>query len=66
MKIAGHSTVVVSQRYVHPRPESVERAFKRLESLNVKGNAAVQKETKLLPAPTISSTVETTSDIVAQ
>lgn len=43
MKIAGHSTVVVSQRYVHPSPESVERAFKRLESLNMKGKAAVKK-----------------------
>src|SRR4030095_2151274 len=25
MRVAGHSTVVVSQRYVHPSPESVER-----------------------------------------
>ena len=56
----------MSQRYVYPSPESVELAFKRLESLNLKGNAAVQQETKLLPAPTISTTVETMSDIVAQ
>jgi integrase len=27
MKLAGHSSVTVSQRYVHPTPESVERAF---------------------------------------
>ena len=32
-KIAGHSSVTVSQRYVHPSPEAVERAFERLESL---------------------------------
>ena len=34
MKIAGHSTVVVSQRYIHPTPEAVGRAFERLEALN--------------------------------
>jgi integrase len=31
MKIAGHSSITVSQRYVHPSPESVERAFEKLE-----------------------------------
>ncbi|WP_089406480.1 tyrosine-type recombinase/integrase [Granulicella rosea] len=36
MKLAGHSSVTVSQRYVHPTPESVERAFDRLEALNQK------------------------------
>jgi hypothetical protein len=34
MRIAGHSSVTVSQRYVHPTPESLERAFEQLESLN--------------------------------
>jgi integrase len=34
MRIAGHSSVTVSQRYVHPTPEGLERAFDRLESLN--------------------------------
>jgi integrase len=34
MKLMGHSSVTVSQRYVHPSPESVERAFDRLETLN--------------------------------
>jgi integrase len=34
MKLAGHSSVTVSQRYVHPTPEAVERAFERLEALN--------------------------------
>jgi integrase len=36
MKLAGHSSVIVSQRYVHPTPESVELAFDRLETLNRK------------------------------
>jgi integrase len=34
MRIAGHSSVTVSQRYVHPTPENMERAFERLEDLN--------------------------------
>ena len=36
MRIAGHSSVTVSQRYVHPTPESLEHAFERLEDLNVR------------------------------
>ena len=57
MRVAGHSTVVVSQRYVHPSPESVERAFERLEVLNVKGGAEAEKSLKLLSAPTLSTTM---------
>jgi hypothetical protein len=34
MKIAGHSSVTVSQRYVHPTPEGLEHAFERLQELN--------------------------------
>ncbi|HEY4933714.1 MAG TPA: tyrosine-type recombinase/integrase [Terriglobales bacterium] len=30
VKIARHSSIKVSQRYVHPSPEAVERAFERL------------------------------------
>ncbi len=33
MRIAGHSSVTVSQRYIHPTPETVERAFERLERI---------------------------------
>ena len=36
MKLAGHSNVIVSQRYVHPTPESCELAFERLEALNAR------------------------------
>jgi integrase len=52
MRVAGHSTVVVSQRYIHPSPESVERAFERLEDLNGKGSKAAEDARKLVPAPT--------------
>lgn len=34
MKIAGHSSVTVSQRYVHPSPERLETAFERLDAMN--------------------------------
>ena len=34
MRIAGHSSVTVSQRYVHPSSEAMERAFERLEQHN--------------------------------
>jgi hypothetical protein len=34
MKLMGHSSVTVSQRYVHPSPESMENAVSRLEALN--------------------------------
>lgn len=34
MRIMGHSSVTVSQKYVHPTPESLERAFERLDKLN--------------------------------
>jgi integrase len=35
MRLMGHSTVTVSQRYVHPSPEAVELAFGRLMALNM-------------------------------
>jgi hypothetical protein len=49
MKIAGHSSVKVSERYVHPSSESMERAFLRLQEFNEAAN-------KQLPA-TISATM---------
>jgi integrase len=36
MRIAGHASVTTSQRYVHPTPEGLERAFERLEDLNTR------------------------------
>ena len=34
MKLMGHSTITVSQRYVHPSPEAVELAVGRMEAMN--------------------------------
>jgi integrase len=53
MRIAGHSSIVVSQRYIHPTPEAVERAFERLQ---LSGDFAVI-EPKRLPPATVSATL---------
>ena len=50
MRIAGHSSVTVSQRYMHPSPESLERAFERLDAMN----SSARREAS--PAPTRSTT----------
>jgi integrase len=44
-KIAGHSSILMSQRYVHPSDERLESAFARLETYNQsKVNVAQPKE----------------------
>ncbi len=54
MRIAGHSSIVVSQRYIHPTPEAVERAFGRLRQ---SGDFAIVEPERQLPA-TVSATLE--------
>jgi integrase len=44
MSIAGHSSVTVSQRYVHPTPESMERAFERLQEMNAAKHDQIKAE----------------------
>lgn len=34
MRMLGHTTVTVSQRYVHPSPETVELAIERMTCIN--------------------------------
>jgi len=46
MRLMGHSSVTVSQRYVHPTPEALERAVERLEGLNQRAVAALATGTK--------------------
>jgi integrase len=53
MRIAGHSSIVVSQRYIHPTPEAVERAFERLQLHGV----GPEIEAKRLPPATVSATL---------
>ncbi|MFL6212935.1 MAG: tyrosine-type recombinase/integrase [Blastocatellia bacterium] len=53
MKIAGHSSIAVSQHYVHPSPEMMERAFEKPELLNA--NAG---DEDMIEATTLSTTSE--------
>jgi integrase len=55
MRLMGHSTVTVSQRYVHPSPETMERAVERLEALNERKRQRV--------GTNIGTTVEVPVDI---
>lgn len=50
MKLMGHSSVTVSQRYVHPTPEAMGRAVERMESLNRKAARALPERTEV-PSP---------------
>jgi integrase len=45
-KVAGHSSVTISERYIHPTPEGQERAFERFANLNREAveEAAVDKK----------------------
>ena len=38
MRLMGHSSITVSQRYVHPTPEAMERAVERLEAMNTEAS----------------------------
>jgi integrase len=58
MRLMGHSSVTVSQRYVHPTPEALERAVERLEGLNQRAaNSLPDGSKRQLPA-TVSATPE--------
>jgi integrase len=59
MRLMGHSSVTVSQRYVHPTPETLERAVERLQALN-------EQAAKRLPTsevPEISTVAERTTTV---
>jgi len=46
MKIAGHSTLTISQRYVHPASETMESAFERLEGMNERAEQKLNAASK--------------------
>jgi integrase len=51
MRIMGHSSVMVSQKYVHPTPARLERAFEQLETMNAMLRGEARPE-----VPTVSTT----------
>jgi site-specific recombinase XerD len=55
MKVMGHSCVTVSQRYVHPTPEALER----LHAMNARNsNLALPEGSKMPGVPTIPTTLD--------
>jgi integrase len=58
MRAMGHSSVVVSQKYVHPTPEAMERAFERLNAANEKALANLPG----LPKTALIATVPATAN----
>lgn len=67
MKAMGHSSVLVSQKYVHPAPEAMERAFERLDAANQKAIASLPGGQKTFLPATVSATVaESESEVMAQ
>jgi hypothetical protein len=57
MRIAGYSSIVVSQRYIHPTTKAVERAFERLQ---LSGDFAAI-EPKRLPRAALTGTAAVTN-----
>ncbi|MGH9328698.1 MAG: tyrosine-type recombinase/integrase [Terriglobia bacterium] len=57
MRAMGHSSVIVSQKYAHPTPEAMDRAFERLNGANEKALASLPGEQKRQLPATISATV---------
>lgn len=45
MKLAGHSSVTVSQRYVHPTPQAMEDAVARLDNMNARSLESISIDT---------------------
>jgi hypothetical protein len=56
MRVADHSSIVVSQRYIHPTPESVERAF---EGPQLSEDFAPNQPKRLPPASTSATLART-------
>jgi integrase len=62
MRLMGHSSVTVSQRYVHPTPEASERAVERLEGLNREAaNRLAVAPKRQLPATFSATSAEKSS-----
>lgn len=56
MRLMGHSSVTVSQKYVHPSPEAMERAVERLEAFNERAARGLPSADVLEVVPTVFPT----------
>lgn len=52
----GQSTVVVSQKYMDPTPQEMERGLERLKAANEKTLASLERNPKLALPATVSTT----------
>jgi integrase len=59
MKIAGHSSITVGQKYIHPSPE----AFERLEKIDAKADEKTELATFLDTVPVLSESVDTANPL---
>jgi len=55
-KVAGHSSVKISERYIHPTPEGRERAFERFANLNQTAVEKAENDAESLQIPLQSQT----------
>jgi integrase len=56
MRIMGHSSITVSQRYVHPTPETLERAFDSMEAQTQEAESEKSSGVATVPATLESPT----------
>jgi integrase len=57
MRLMGHSSVTVSQRYVHSTPEALERAVERLEAFNRSAEGTVSAQRPATVSATSAKTL---------
>jgi integrase len=50
-KVAGHSSVTISERYIHPTPEGQERAFERFANMNQTAGEKAENDAESLQYP---------------
>ena len=58
--IAGHASVTTSQRYIHPLPETIQRAVARLEQYRRTDTAAQRPSLSVVPKLGVPATVSAT------
>jgi len=56
-KIAGHSSIVVSQKYVHPEAETIDEVLSRLSSMGTSKGKQVGTKSGHSPASVSSATI---------